>query len=197
MKKKPARRVGVFRRLAALYDRMGKEYASVANQLNFDCMGCKDNCCISYFQHHTYIEWVYLWKGMMALPDEQRLRILRKAEEYVRLARAMVEQGQRPMIMCPIIQEDGLCGLYEHRLMICRMHGTAHTLKGRDGEQRFPGCPRFEKMAPEENAPYLDRTPLYQELAKLEMEFMGAKMGTMPKVDLTLAEMLVLGPPEV
>jgi hypothetical protein len=62
--------------------------------------------------------------------------------------------------------------------------------------QAFPGCWRFEELARDgKRVALLDRTPLYGELARLEAEFLGSLRGRTPKVDLTLAEMLVTGSP--
>jgi hypothetical protein len=56
----------VFRKLAALYERMGRAYETSAQSIGLSCAGCPDNCCTSFFQHHTYVEWAYLWKGLAA-----------------------------------------------------------------------------------------------------------------------------------
>ncbi|MGE4296386.1 MAG: hypothetical protein AB7E47_00030 [Desulfovibrionaceae bacterium] len=187
-----------FVRIAALYKRMGEAYATVAAPIAFGCDGCPNNCCVSYFQHHTYIEWAYLWQGMKTLPKARREAYLRRAEDYVRQSRAMVAEGLVPGIMCPL-NDDGLCGLYSHRLMICRLHGTGHFVLRPSGDPAvYPGCFRYEERAKAAgHTRLLDRTPLYRELAGLEMAFVGKAMGRLPKVDLTLAEMLVQGPPRM
>lgn len=194
--KRNRRKPGVFRRLADLYDRMQREYAELADKAGFSCMGCEQNCCVSYFQHHTYVEWAYLWRGMLELPADRREHFLEKARENVRACNFALSQGLRPRVMCPL-NEDGLCQLYEHRLMICRLHGVAHFAPTKEGQrQLYPGCFRFEEAA--KNAPeplIMDRTELYRELAALEMEHLGAKAGRVPRVQLTLAQMLAEGPP--
>lgn len=185
-----------FRKLAALYKRMGAAYADAAAQVGLSCADCEDNCCTSYFQHHTYAEWAYLWQGMAALPADRRADYLARAEEYVALARQALNAGQRPRIMCPL-NDGGLCGVYEHRLMICRMHGVPNVLvKPNNQRIQFAGCFRSQALARERGDVFvLDRTPLYRDLAALEMEFLGPKLRQLPRVDLTLAEMLVAGPP--
>ncbi|GAB6177233.1 hypothetical protein JCM16814_21240 [Desulfobaculum senezii] len=195
-------RVGVFRRLAALYDRMQKEYDATVADTGFTCMDCPQNCCTSYFQHHTYVEWAYLWKGMEALPEDKRALYLSRAQDYVTHMQEKLAAGERPDAMCPL-NDDGLCGLYTHRLMICRLHGVVHTLatKGRFDrieQKEYPGCWRFKEVTDgRDDLRPLDRTPLYRDLAKLEMDFLGSRMAAMPKVNLTLAEMLVQGPPKL
>ena len=186
------KRLGVFRRLEALYDRMQRAYDQVAGTIDFTCQGCPQNCCTSYFQHHTYVEWAYMEKGVKALPKSGQDEIQARAEAYVDRAKAMLARGERPDMMCPL-NVDGLCGLYSHRLMICRLHGVPHTLQGRSGDAaEYPGCFRFQETAEGRvDVPLLDRTPLYRELAALEMDFLGAKIKRLPRVNLTIAEMLV------
>ena len=187
-------RTGVFRRLEALYARMQAAYDATVGETGFTCSGCADNCCTSYFQHHTYVEWSFLFKGLDALPAERRDEYMRRAEEYVFRSREALARGERPAVMCPL-NDDGLCGVYAHRLMICRLHGVPHTLAGRMGQvQDYPGCFRFPAEA---GATPLDRTPLYRELVKLEMDFLGSRLSQLPKVNLTLAEMMVQGAPRL
>jgi hypothetical protein len=126
---------------------------------------------------------------------------MERAERYVHQARSSLAQGLRPRLMCPL-NDDGLCGLYEHRLMICRMHGTANMFTKPDGsEVHFPGCFRFEEAVADldkrEHGLILDRTPLYRRLVELEVAYLGDASGRLPRVDLTLAEMLVAGPPRI
>lgn len=196
--KRSKRKPGVFKRLADLYQRMQEEYDVVARNAGFSCMGCEQNCCVSYFQHHTYVEWAYLWRGMLELPADRRALFLEKARENVRACNFALSQGLRPRVMCPL-NEDGMCQMYEHRLMICRLHGVAHLApKGDGGTERYPGCYRFEDAAaalPQQLV--LDRSELYRELASLEMEHLGAKAKKSPRVQLTLAQMLVEGPPRI
>ena len=191
-------RVGVFRRLAALYARMQAEYdRAAAAAPGFTCAGCPQNCCVSFFQHHTYVEWAYLWQGMQELPAEQREAFLDRARDYLDAARAALARGETPAAMCPL-NEEGRCGMYAHRLMICRLHGVPHVLAAPGRPRReYPGCWRHDAAAPGPAPLLLDRTPLYRDLAALERDFLGARAGRLPRVDLTLAEMLVQGPPGI
>ncbi len=185
-----SRRIGVFRRLQVLYACMQEAYDSVAASQNFSCQGCENNCCTSFFQHHTHIEWAYLLQGLGELSSEKKTVYKERAGLYVEGMQQNLSQGQRPHIMCPL-NDDGLCGLYSHRLMICRLHGVPHTLATPLGQATpYPGCFRFKAH---DDEVFLDRTPLYRELACLEMEYMGKKLAKRPKVNLTLAEMIVAG----
>ncbi|MFH1912938.1 MAG: hypothetical protein ABIK45_01510 [Pseudomonadota bacterium] len=197
---------GAFRKLAAIYDAMVDRYARSADAIGLTCGGCPDNCCLTFFQHHTYVEWAYLWEGLGALPPDQLEAVRRRAHDYVEQARDALSRGQHPRAMCPLNLEDeaqGLCGLYDHRLMICRMHGVPNELVRPDGRRvSFPGCQRCQGLteslrAEGADVPVVDRTPLYKDLVALEMQFVGANLRRLPKVDHTIAEMIVLGPPRL
>jgi hypothetical protein len=186
----------VFQRLSGLYQRMEDSYRQTAEEIGFTCMDCPDNCCTSYFRHHTRVEWAYFIKGLNQCPESLRLRITGRAKDYVQKALLDLNLGRTPDIMCPV-NEDGLCALYDYRLMICRLHGvpTVHTRP--DGRSlEFPGCFRSQKRTREnEDCSRLDRTMFYRELAVLEQAFVGPRIVRLPKVNLTLAEMIVHGPP--
>ena len=186
----------VFSRLAGLYQRMEDSYNRVASEIGLTCQDCPDNCCNSFFQHHTRVEWAYFLRGLdQALPDI-RQKIIRRAHDYVDRMQTQRSPGKEPLLMCPV-NFDGLCMLYQHRLMVCRLHGvpSRHTTpRGQTWE--FPGC--FicrEKTEHLHNIPRLDRTGFYHELAWLEQSFAGPGIVKMDRVDLTLAEMIVKGPP--
>lgn len=183
-------------RLADLYGRMEEAYEIVARQLDFTCDACPDNCCDSYFQHHTRIEWAYLRQGLAALPLERRKAIENRAADCAAACEEALSQGERPMVMCPL-NEGGRCALYVHRLMICRMHGVPASLTFPNGRmEKFPGCFRCqERTAGQPATPAIERAPLLRELAALEQEFLaGAQL---PRVKKTIAEMIILGPPRV
>lgn len=208
---KQAARQKLFKELKALYADMDAAYdEACAAAPGFTCADCPKNCCVSYFQHHTHVEWLYLWEGIKQLPEATRARYLERAENYVRQSRALLAQGLRPHIICPL-NDDGLCGLYEHRLMICRLHGTRHQAPAQTQGQSVtlasaPGCFRYEEAAERADGEVaeLDRLPLYRRLAQLEMAYIASlppavrdpRTGGVDKVDLTLAEMLVYGPPK-
>ncbi len=190
------------RELAEIYAGMEAGYDQVAAEVGLTCQGCPDNCCDSYFLHHTYSEWAYLWQGLRQLPEEQRVAITDRAKEYVVASKEKLARNERPQIMCPL-NFGGLCGLYKHRLLVCRMHGIPATMTRPDGQSmRFPGCFRcqeiVEKHYPQqEDAPAMDRTPLFQQMVAVESRLLGDKRHLMPRVKLTIAEMIVQGPPTV
>ncbi len=184
-----------------IYETIVAKYDKVAREITLTCEGCPDNCCDSYFLHYTYSEWAYLWEGLRLLEAEQLEKITERAREYVLQSHQVLEQGERPQLQCPLLQ-DGLCGLYKHRLMICRTHGVPATLTRPDGKSmRFPGCFRCqeivgEKYPAEDKAPAMDRTSLYQRMAQVESNLLANMRHLYPKKKQTIAEMIVNGPPE-
>ncbi len=187
-------------RVDAIYKEMEDAYDKVAKQLDFSCESCPDNCCDSYFLHHTYLEWAYLWCGIRKLPQERQQVILKKANEYVLASQEAMAKEERPELMCPL-NAEGLCTIYKHRLMVCRTHGVPSLMQRPDGKRfNFPGCFRCQEIVDktcENNPPQFDRTRLLQRLVALENELMEGKRHLYPKVRLTIAEMLVKGPPTI
>lgn len=184
------------RKVAELYHDMEAAYDKTAKALDFSCSGCPDNCCDSYFLHHTYTEWIYLWQGLKKLEASQLQVITEKAKEYVLESEAVLARGERPVIMCPLNRE-GLCALYSHRLMICRLHGVPATFMRPDGQKiNFPGCFRCQEHIHADNsvAP-LDRTQFFRRLVELEIGLLGQGRIKVPKVKLTIAQMIVKGMP--
>lgn len=178
-------------KLADLFEDIEMAYGTTARLLDFSCQGCPDNCCNSYFRHHTYIEWAYLRQGLSALPAERRDACLSRAGEYILQAEQALAQGERPEIMCPL-NDEGRCGLYMHRMLICRLHGVPATMRFPNGQRRaFPGCFRCQEITEgRDNAPAMDRTLFFQRMLLLEKEFTKAA-GSLPRLKMSLAEMLL------
>ena len=185
--------------LQEIYEALGRDYDNVARQLHFSCVGCPDNCCDSYFLHHTYAEWAYLWLGFNELDPVKQKTLLEKSRDYIKQCGVAESEGERPQLMCPL-NEEGLCALYKHRMLVCRTHGVPATMTRPDGQtMRFPGCFRcqdivkaqYDKMQP----PSVERTPLLRQLVLLESELLDNRRHLMPRVKMTIAEMLVKGPP--
>lgn len=187
----------LFERLSVLYRKMERAYDQVAREIGLSCEGCPDNCCDSFFCHHTVIEWAYVWKGIGTRSETWRQGLVFRAEAYVEQSRLLLAEGEKPNIMCPL-NENGLCQLYPYRLMICRMHGVPNRFVRPDGKKMtFPGCIRSQALCRGlKEVPLLDRTHLYRELASLEMALVGPGIKKLPRVNLTLAEMILQGPPK-
>jgi len=185
-------------RLADLYERMAEAYDQVAGELSFTCSGCPDNCCDSFFLHHNLIEWAYLWQGLLELEPGRLEEIRGRARKYLAACTGSLAAGERPQAMCPL-NDNGLCSLYRHRLMICRMHGVPSSFTLPDGrKQEFPGCFRCQEMTENRaSTPEVDRTGLYRELAGLERELLSSLKTQRPRIKMTIAEMIVSGPPKL
>jgi hypothetical protein len=190
--------------LSEIYKAMQEEYEQVAGEIPLTCAECPDNCCDSYFQHHTYSEWAYLWEGLRRLDDTTLDRVTERAKHYVLQSKRVLAEGNRPQLMCPLLnEENGLCALYQHRMLVCRMHGVPATLIRPDGQHmRFPGCFRCQEIvennfSSESDAPAMDRTLLFRRLAALESRLMGQKRHLYPRVKKTIADMIVEGPPSI
>ena len=192
----------LLKRLIRVYEQMETEYNKVAIRLDFTCNGCPDNCCDSYFEHHTYVEWSYLWLGFTRLPADKQKTILKRAEQYQEACTSAIESGQRPQVMCPL-NEEGLCILYPYRLLVCRTHGVPASMTRPDGRKiDFPGCFRCQELVKEKGlgdntVPRMERTPLLRQLALIENDLFAGKRYLYPKVKLTIAGMLLQGPPVV
>jgi hypothetical protein len=191
-------------RIRQVYEDMERGYDQVAGRLNFSCDGCPDNCCDSWFQHHTFVEWGYLWMGFGQLPTALQETILERSRLYIAVSEQALARDERPQIMCPL-NEKGRCLLYEHRLMVCRTHGVPATMQRPDGKRLdFPGCFRCQELvkntfkdAEMPQVPRMERTLLLRTLVKLENELMDGKRHLYPRLKLTIAQMLVAGPPKI
>lgn len=190
------------RRIESLYEDMEAAYKDVASKLDFTCEGCPDNCCDSHFLHHTYVEWAYLWLGFSMVDEEKQQQILKRCEEYVAACKAAEEAGERPQAMCPL-NEDGLCILYQHRLLVCRTHGVPAIIRFPNGQARhFMGCFRCQEIIDArfvrtDHAPHVDRAPYLAKLIGIEDEVCENKRAELPKVKMTIAEMLLAGAPHI
>lgn len=186
------------RKTAELYRDMESAYDRIAGELEFSCSGCTDNCCDSFFMHHTYTEWAYLWHGLNSLDSEKQQEIITRATHYVTGTEAALTKREMPVIMCPL-NAEGLCGLYSHRMMICRLHGVPSAFMKPDGKRfNSPGCFRYQEISETKTSPaVLDRTGFFQRLINLEIELLSNKKNNVPKVKLTIAQMIVMGPPEI
>jgi len=177
------------KKMRNVYDLMDEAYDAVQRHYGFSCEGCQDNCCTQRFHHHTLAEYHYLKDGLKQADPDLVRQILRKAKVVIERYQQERELGEILPLMCPV-NFDGLCRLYEHRPMICRMHGLPHRFKRPDGkEERGGGCARFSEGRP---APdwTVDRTKGYSALAKTEGEIRQRTFNRQ-RVSMTTAEMLM------
>lgn len=152
----------IFRAIDSIYSAAGQFYG-------FTCQGCGDNCCVTKFHHHTFIEELYLAEGLKRLDEENKKDIIARAENVVKIHNASPEDVS---VMCPL-NEKGMCILYEYRPMICRIHGVPYEVHKRDMSIEYGiGCYRFMSEKVGEQMKYfpLNRTMFYVEMARLEKE---------------------------
>ncbi len=172
-----------------LFGKMDQAFEKVARGYGFVCNGCEENCCQSLFFHHTLVEKAYLHYGLSMMEPSEQEDILEKARAYT--AHGAFVPGADPDMekpMCPLFA-DGGCRMYPFRPMICRLHGLPHELaRPMQPVVRCPGC----RAGHFEDKPYqpFDRTPFYQEMARIEMAF-RQETGQTEKCKQTIAQMLL------
>jgi Fe-S-cluster containining protein len=176
-------------RLQRLYAEMDLKYDEAAEHYGFKCDGCKVNCCLTRFYHHTYLEYQFIRKGFENLDSQKQREIQLKADEICRQTARADKNGQTVRLMCPL-NDGGMCTQYPYRPMICRLHGIPYQLQ-KPGRQVFygPGCSTFDRRCSKKSYYAFDRTLLYCEMARLENEFKQAA-GLTGRIRLTIAEML-------
>ncbi len=174
---------GVYSEIDAAYDESAQYY-------NFSCEGCEQNCCDTVFYHYTLIEFFGLLDGFDALPEDIQARSLQRAREYVKELNRFRGKEQNVKILCPL-NYDGLCAVYEHRPLICRVHGLPGSFRHPSkGLKTFTGCRRFEETNKMERTNAIDRTAFYTRIATLESQ-VRREMDYLMKFQKTIAEMLL------
>jgi Fe-S-cluster containining protein len=179
------------KKLQHLFEDMDRKYHEKATAYGFHCRGCAENCCLTRFYHHTFLEFFYLNEGFQALPPNEKEGIAERAAAATRAYEVMETTGQKTRTMCPLNTDDR-CRLYAYRPMICRMHGIPHKLDHPfKGILTGPGCRMFEEISREKNADRFDRTPFYTSLAELEKR-LRESLNLNGRVRLTVADMIVI-----
>ena len=96
--------------------------------------GCSKCCEIGEYPF-SWIEMGYLMQGFLELSDETKdiikNNILKLHEQKANF------KGERFEYTCPFLN-NGLCSVYSHRGLTCRVHGLAHLKK--DGTVNVPYC---------------------------------------------------------
>ncbi len=178
-------------RVRDLYGRMGKAYGEAAACYGFTCKGCDENCCEERFYHHTLAEFLYLLRGIQSCDEQTRLAIFSRSRTVTERYRADDASGQAQRIMCPLNQ-NGLCSLYEYRLMICRLHGVPYRMRRPDGVvTQGSGCRNvdWDMLDEKSSACMFDRTELYRELSAIEID-LRQRFGFGHRINKTIAEMI-------
>ena len=168
---------------------MDTAWNKTASMYGFKCTGCSDNCCESEFYHHTYIEKDFILYGFKKMPDSFVKLAMEKAEQVCKTRHEAASKGRSIRIMCPL-NTDGLCSIYAHRPMICRLHGIPHELC-RPGSPplKSPGCDAGNHLF-DKNYYRFDRTPFYSRMADIEIKYRKS-IGLNGRIRKTIADMLL------
>jgi len=176
--------------LTDLLDRMDTQYRHTAARYQFHCDGCDDNCCLTRFYHHTFLEYLLLWEGIAGLAPSMRETVRDRARSYCEKLEKADETEGSVRELCPL-NMDGRCVIYPQRPMICRLHGIPHELHHPlRGPSYGPGCEAFDRRCGKRPYIKFDRTPFYAEMAKLEKEFKEAA-GIINRIKMNVAEMIL------
>ncbi len=176
--------------LASIYKDIDRAYDEGAEHYEgFSCEGCMDNCCKNVFYHYTLIENLYFIEGFLDLPDDISEQGIGKAKDYVKVLGKNPFKEIQLSMMCPMNFEEK-CEIYEHRPLICRIHGLPAVLYSPKGTQKWEGCWRFGEQHGDRIDFEIDRTAFYTRLASLERD-LREEMSFMQKHKKTIAEMIV------
>jgi Fe-S-cluster containining protein len=178
-----------FNRLAVIFADMDQAYLISSRHYNFCCKGCDENCCMTHFFHHTHIEYFYILEGIRKLGSDLSASLFKKANEINQKTISAIQQGDKIRLMCPL-NSNGMCVIYNHRPMICRMHGIPHELNIPGKQTVFgTGCKAFEAQCEKKQYLPFDRTPFYVSIANLEKDI-KQQLGIKEKFKKTIAQML-------
>jgi hypothetical protein len=113
-------------------------------------------------------------------------------QHVIHRAQAMCRPSAKAVYLCPLNVDDR-CILYPYRTMICRLHGLPYEVRRPDGKtEEGPGCDRFERERTRRGLVYrrIDRTPLYNDLARLEWQIRQANPRHPSRFKRTIAQMI-------
>jgi len=181
-------------KLENLFLSMNEKYDEAASHYGFHCNGCEDNCCMTLFHHHTYLEFFYLKIGFEKLPSDIKKQIYCRAEEIAQNDAESDKKTDSARTMCPA-NIEGRCAVYFHRPMICRLHGipsewSSPSKKGVIRTFISSGCQEFGRQFNQRDYYTFDRTPFYNQMAKLEKQLKDF-CGFYQKIKKTVAEIIV------
>lgn len=185
-------------KLEKLFLSMNEKYDEAASHYGFHCNGCEDNCCMTLFHHHTYLEFFFLKMGFKKLISDLQNQVCLRAEQVCRQQSLSETNNVKARTMCPA-NIDGKCAVYYHRPMICRLHGipSQWSISDKTGASRTfmsSGCEEFDRQCGKKEYYQFDRTPFYRQMAQLESRF-KERFGFKQKIKKTVAEIIVCEKP--
>jgi Fe-S-cluster containining protein len=187
-----------FEKLEKLFLSMNEKYDEAASYYDFHCNGCDENCCMTLFYHHTYLELFYLKKGFETLSFELKKHIYDRAMKVCKETETFDNKTGSNRIMCPA-NIKGKCAIYYHRPMICRLHGIPSewsfpTQTGKNRAVISAGCEEFSRQCKKKDYYKFDRTPYYKQMAGLEND-LKEQFGFTQKIKKTVAQIIVCKSP--
>lgn len=159
-------------RLERLYAKMDAAYHAVSDQAGFSCEGCDgETCCRIDLVIHSFVEKLYLKRGLESLDSSTRCEVIRRCEAVLQAKKDNPSGDAYRNAVC-VLNFDGFCRLYQYRPMICRLAGIPHFMVRPDAQTvRRNGCARYETaIRPAYPDLQVDRTELYRGMALLEVE---------------------------
>lgn len=154
-------------RFDSLASDVAREFEAI-RQRNLGCMECREGCadCCRCRLSITRVEEAYLREGLKRLPPSAR-------DELRARATAQVPTNE----MCPALDANGCCQIYEARPLICRSHGVPlryrypvpliHPSRIDVCDKNFTNIPT--KSVPIEDV--LDQTSLTGKLAEMDAAY--------------------------
>ena len=155
----------------ARFDSLARDVArefEAIRQRNSGRMECREGCadCCRCRLSITRVEEAYLREGLKHLPQSVRLELKTRAT-------AEIHTNE----MCPALDANGCCQIYESRPLICRSHGV--PLRYRHPvplihPSRIDVCEKNFTEVPTKSVPLedvLDQTSLTGKLAKIDAAY--------------------------
>jgi Fe-S-cluster containining protein len=176
--------------LSEIFTAIDAEYEKArAHYEGFSCDGCVDNCCTTVFHHHTLIEYFYFIEGLGKLDPKLLDIAAARSEGYLSAMRKQLGNLNAARIMCPL-NFEGQCRIYEHRPLICRIHGMPGVLHSVRGKNEWQGCKVFNEKFAGRMDHVIDRTMFYTKIAALEGD-LREELQFVQKYKKTIADMIL------
>lgn len=152
-------------RAAALAARADAGFAAIHHRRSVE-MQCRAGCsaCCRARLAITRVEEAFLRRGLASLPGERRAEIAARTRE----------DGRE---MCPALDDDGRCGVYPFRPLICRTYGAPLRHRSAVPMVRPPlvdVCDlNFVGIAPASLPPedVIEQTSLVEQLDEIDLEY--------------------------
>lgn len=155
-------------RMVALRHEVEREFDEIRGR-HASSIACRAGCnaCCRARLSIPLVEAEMLADALRGLPRERRRELARRADDPARE-------------MCPALDDDGTCGVYEHRPLICRSFGVPARRRGPVAivdPPKFDVCDlnfvgvRLDRL---EERDVLDQTALDREVARIDADHGGS-----------------------